>query len=136
MLTKINSLAFLAILSLLCGCMSFARGITYSVLADRVEDGAVVVIVHLQLEGGVNWYGAGAKQKAMLLAERVVRLELAKKGITEYAASDASYLEIRQNIHRVGLRVREGSGRLAKSIGQTSHGTVQDDDVAPPQRPQ
>jgi hypothetical protein len=131
MINKINSVVFIAVLALSCGCLSYARGITYSVLADRVEDGAVVVVVHLQLEGGMSWYGAGTKEKALLVAARVVRLELAKKGITEYTTSDPSYLEIRQNSHRVGMRIREGSGRLAKSVGQTTHGTVKDDDVAP-----
>ena len=136
MVTRINAVALIAILALSCGCMSLARGIRYSVLADRVEDGAVVVIVHLHLGRGMNWYGPSAERNATLVADRIVRLELSKKGIDEYTTSDVTHTVFRQNMHRVGMRIRESSGRLAKSVGQTDHGTVQDDDVTPSQRPE
>lgn len=121
---------------LVCGCVMYDSKIKYSVLVARVQDGEVDVVVHLQLGRGMSWYGAEAKPKATLVAERVVRLELARDGITDYTMGVPTYVQFRQNSHRVGMGIREGSGRLAKMVGQTSHGTVLDDNVAPPQHPE
>jgi hypothetical protein len=124
MITKVNLAVFSAVLVLFCGCVGYDRGITYSVLVDRVEDGMTVVVVHLQLDRGMSWYGADAKQRAILVAERVVRLELARDDITDYTMSVPTYVQFRQNSHRVGMRIKEGSGHLAKNVGKTIHGTL------------